>query len=485
MKLRLRLRLKFYPSIEPRLNRTLRLFAAGISVSILAVFVIFIYLNISHEKKSYATSPGANLNQARNGTDALPTSPVNWVNGNLGGSQAHYVEGMSAPFQCVMDFLTPGTQVTITIGYDITNSSKHAFDYLTYYNRIMPHSFALHNTPETIDPLIGTGLGAGTPFTTYTIPAPSSAGSPTVGQPTNSYNALTVSDRKMTLFNGTIDTIYYAVQGDLNASSSETQVVVKYTPVGTTAVLAWGGHLGNRNDWGYTSGSANSAGGISGSPFHMRLISWSYGSLGSQDRSLSGATVGGPSSGSLPVTLVSFTAAVVPGGIKLNWSTASEINNDYFTLEHSAEGIHYYGLDNIDGAGNSTGARNYSYTDENPFSGTNYYRLTQTDFDGKQKVFDGISINRDGEPLALSIVNIYPNPFTEDFSITYNSEKRATTQIEIFNADGRLIYTQPLDSKAGINRFDYNKKVNLLRGIYFVSFVQDKTKTEAKRIVKY
>src|SRR6185295_7010708 len=136
---------------------------------------------VNYEAANAAAS--ANLNQARNGTDALPTNPVNWVNGNLGGSQAHYVEGMSAPFQCVMTGLTIGAQVTITIGYDIRNSSKHAYDYLTHYNRILPHNFLLHSTAETIDPLVGTGLGATTPYTTYAIPVPSTAGSPVAGQP--------------------------------------------------------------------------------------------------------------------------------------------------------------------------------------------------------------------------------------------------------------------------------------------------------------
>ena len=75
-------------------------------------------------------APGVNLNQARNGTDIAPVNPVAWVNGNLGTSNAHYQEGMSAPYQCVMTGLTAGVQVTLTIGYDIRNSNKNAIDYL-------------------------------------------------------------------------------------------------------------------------------------------------------------------------------------------------------------------------------------------------------------------------------------------------------------------------------------------------------------------
>src|SRR5262245_36554875 len=88
-----------------------------------------------------SAAPGVNLNQGRNGTDASPVTPVNWVNGNLGGSQAHYLESMSSPFQCVMTGLTTGVSITLVIGYDVKNSNKNSYDYLTHYSRINPHGF--------------------------------------------------------------------------------------------------------------------------------------------------------------------------------------------------------------------------------------------------------------------------------------------------------------------------------------------------------
>ncbi|HLG33705.1 MAG TPA: T9SS type A sorting domain-containing protein [Bacteroidia bacterium] len=191
------------------------------------------------------------------------------------------------------------------------------------------------------------------------------------------------------------------------------------------------------------------------------------------------------SSAPLPVTLISFTAAAVPQGIQINWSTSSESNNDYFTLEHSADGVQYSALDNIDGSGNSSEALHYAWHDENPFKGMNYYRLTQTDFDGTQKIFSPISISTDDVPFELSVVNVYPNPFTGDFSITYNAENRGMTRLEIRNAEGKLVYTEPLNSSPGINRYDFSKKVALPKGIYFVILAQGKNKTEARRLVKY
>ena len=269
MKLKLSLKVSGSLKAIPRY----KFFAAGIASAFIIALIVVAYFRSGNVDKSLAAAPAANLNQARNGTDPAPTTPVQWVNGNLGGSQAHYIEGMSVPYQCVMTDLVIGTQVTLIIGYDVMNSSKHAFDYLTHYNRLTPHSFLNHSTQEAIDPLAGTGLAAGTAFSTYAIPAPSSAGSPVPGQPTTSFNSLPAAQKLMTLYNGNIDTIYYSIQGNLTASQSETQIVVKFKPTAATAVLIWGGHIGSRSDWGYTSGNPNSAGGISGSPFHMRLIS--------------------------------------------------------------------------------------------------------------------------------------------------------------------------------------------------------------------
>jgi hypothetical protein len=123
--------------------------------------------------------------------------------------------------------------------------------------------------------------------------------------------------------------------------------------------------------------------------------------------------------------------------------------------------------------------------DENPFPGTNYYRLIQTDFDGTQKFFGPISISTGTSPFELSVVNVFPNPFTGDFAISYNSESRGITRLELRNATGKLVYTEPLNSTEGINRYEFSNKINLTKGVYFVTLIQGKKTTEAKRIVKY
>jgi hypothetical protein len=429
------------------------------------------------------SAASANLNQGRNGTDTIPVNPINWVNGNLGVANAHYNEEMSVPFQCIMTGLTPGVQVVLVIGYDVRNSSKNAFDYLTHYDRLLPHNFNLHNTAEAINPLTGTGLSAATPYTTYPIPAPSSAGSTVPGQPTASFNSLPAGERLMTLFNGTIDSMYYVVQGNLTAAQSETQLAIKFTPSGAIAVLAWGGHIGSRNYWGYTSGIPNSAGGISGSPFHMRLNSWSLNNLGNTDRSVSGYTVGPPSSPSLPVELVHFAVSEMPHTNSVEWSTASEVNNNYFKVERSVDGINFETLGTIKGAGNSSLKNNYALIDFTPLNGVSYYRLVQTDFDGMQKTYGPLSVRRNNIATALSVASAYPNPFAEEVSITYTSAYRKVTQVNISNASGNNVAHQTVMADEGTNSFRYSGN-ELPDGIYFITLSQPGEKSVTTVIIK-
>ncbi|MHC1681257.1 MAG: hypothetical protein AB9860_08495 [Methanomassiliicoccales archaeon] len=250
--------------------------------------------------------PSADIDQLKNGAASDPTSPGDWVNGNLNEQGAHYVEGYSIPYRCVMENMPLGIDIVLTIEYDIKHSDRHAIDYLTYYDRMNDplHSDVFGHTSETINPLQDvTGVSA--TIGQYTIPAPTSVGSPVPGQPTQSYNDLVAAEGiaavQMTLFGGTISNIAYGPQGDLTDSQSAQQVMITFELDSETAVLSWGGHIGSRLDWGFDLvGDPLSAGGISGSPYHMRLIAWyspdlpenkNLPNLGNQDRSLNAVAV--------------------------------------------------------------------------------------------------------------------------------------------------------------------------------------------------
>lgn len=85
---------------------------------------------------------------------------------------------------------------------------------------------------------------------------------------------------------------------------------------------------------------------------------------------------------SLPIDLLSFDSEVKNDRVNLLWSTASEVNNDYFNIERSDNGKDWRTISETDGAGNSSQMMNYQIFDNSPISGKAYYRLKQTDFDG-------------------------------------------------------------------------------------------------------
>src|SRR5205085_1883651 len=200
-------------------------------------------------------------------------------------------------YRTVMDQLpTDGTVVSLVIGYDVKVSGSYAIDYLTQYQRLVPHVLFSHRNPEVIAPLSGVA-GVAPVVTTAPIPLPArnlvidpdGAGSePAAAQPATSMAALPDSQRVMTLFGGNLIDVAYVTEGDPAAKSSETQVRVRFTATSPKVVLAWGGHIACRWDWGFNAdGTPRSAGGISGSSYHMRLDNWSFGSLGNMDRSMS------------------------------------------------------------------------------------------------------------------------------------------------------------------------------------------------------
>jgi hypothetical protein len=266
------------------------LFALG-SATVGVVVAFAVWSSGSARGQFVIAPPAANLDQAQNGAAGTPESPVDWVNGNTNSSNSHYIEGYSIPYRVVMTDLPLATPIVLDMGYDIKHSGKHAIDYLTHYNRLEPHGVFAH-LAEEVDPTDGVSgvVDGSAPTSTFPIDPPSSVSpcaSPTPGQPTTSFNSLLAGETVMSLWNGTITDVSYVSEGCLTDAAAETVIRVEFTVTASTAVLAWGGHIGHRDDWG----EGNSAGGISGSPYHMRLKDWNLNNLGNQDRSLSAGAV--------------------------------------------------------------------------------------------------------------------------------------------------------------------------------------------------
>lgn len=176
---------------------------------------------------------------------------------------------------------------------------------------------------------------------------------------------------------------------------------------------------------------------------------------------------------SLPIELVRFTSMCNEGNVSLEWSTVSELNNDYFTIERSVDGINFYEIGTVVGAGNSNSLMEYRFKDFDPSSGVNYYRLKQTDFNGEFSYSSIKASNCKKENVDFSV---YPNPALNNVNISLNSDSKVDYQITA--VDGRVVLE---------GRFKGSKNVDLsllAGGTYFVRVISQSSIFQEKIIKK-
>ena len=124
----------------------------------------------------------------------------------------------------------------------------------------------------------------------------------------------------------------------------------------------------------------------------------------------------GPVGSPLPISLVSFTGFENKDFIELEWVVASQINNDYFTIDHSLDGFNWETITIIDGSGNTSNILIYNYTHKNPNFGINYYRLKQTDYDGKFEIFNPIAVYiKKEKSYIVSRYNLLGQPVNKEY----------------------------------------------------------------------
>ncbi len=182
---------------------------------------------------------------------------------------------------------------------------------------------------------------------------------------------------------------------------------------------------------------------------------------------------GGNSANPLPVELIDFSAFCDDKISHVTWSTASEKNSDYFEVEVSTDLVSWSEVAQVNAAGNSTSKREYSIAD-NLSRDLRYYRLVQVDFDGKQRIYDPISLNCGG---SESVFLIYPNPTSGDFVVSIQNEKLSgEIAVTLNTADGKLISTKTSQAITGVQSI-YFENNQLPAGIYFVRII-DKTGNE-------
>ncbi|MFH2094347.1 MAG: T9SS type A sorting domain-containing protein [Bacteroidota bacterium] len=189
----------------------------------------------------------------------------------------------------------------------------------------------------------------------------------------------------------------------------------------------------------------------------------------------------------LPVELVSFTGYVEDNVVKLEWSTASEINNDYFQLEKSRDGINYETLSIIKGKGTVNKMSYYSALDDVPEQGTTYYRLKQVDFDGKFAYSDMVSVNFHGSILDECKFKIFPNPCIGVCNVKLedcNSADSDEITFYVYDAFGNTVLaSSPKTISQGEAMFSFDSNNKLSPGMYIVRGNASEKKIEDRMII--
>ncbi|MBN2668222.1 MAG: T9SS type A sorting domain-containing protein [Bacteroidales bacterium] len=266
------------------------------------------------------------------------------------------------------------------------------------------------------------------------------------------------------------NTGFYNVDGDWTASWNSGTRQISYT-FANSKNATWGD--GNNGSAGYTCNLYQFCYVADVDPTCSPVVGFQDGlyveddGIGGGGGSTGAANVDISSTGSttnvLPVELIDFTAQLQegkPAFVSIDWSTFSEINNDYFIIERSTDGINYLPINKIDGQGNSTKLHRYQSEDLNPVVGDNYYRLKQVDYNGRATTYNPQLVEL-SESLTFVLL---PNPSNGNFSI----EGESIEKVEITDVYGKLVYNSNFHQ---LNKVQLSLK--LKPAVYFLKVTQN------------
>jgi hypothetical protein len=170
----------------------------------------------------------------------------------------------------------------------------------------------------------------------------------------------------------------------------------------------------------------------------------------------------------LPIELLAFNAECKENKTLVSWITSSELNNDYFTLERSKDGLDYKVITTIKGAGNSNEMKLYSYSDDIQYLGVSYYRLKQTDYDGTVSISKTISV--DCNASTAPDVVFYPNPFTNELITEVANIKSSEATLTLFDMIGNKLMEKKFENISTTNNKFITDLSHIASGVYFANF---------------
>lgn len=180
--------------------------------------------------------------------------------------------------------------------------------------------------------------------------------------------------------------------------------------------------------------------------------------------------------GVLPVDLLFFRAKASLSDVTLSWATASELNSDNFVVEKSDNGLEYKTLAKVNAQGTSVSRVDYEIFDEKPTIGKAYYRLKETDLDGRQTVYEVVLI----EFTGLRITSVYPNPVDNgnEINLEFNFTPAYPLQVSLYDLSGKSLERFQMNSNLA------SMPIRLSPGMYVVKVSSPEYSSVSKFLVR-
>jgi len=415
------------------------------------------YLNIGVAGGGTASSrtyividnPASTALSASGSSGILPSGEFNVVQWNIGASVAASV--YTLPF--VADNLT-SIPLTVTISSAGTNSvagQNGSIEFSTWHTQADNY-----NGTHSIDGLPEDCNNMNSMYTGW-------------GLPTDADNSYRVIDRFWV-----IDMDYHDLTTHLHSSSSYTFS----TPPSFTSIAFT--YLGTSNSTSeVNSPNVLTDGSLLAQTFNSSLNTWT---VFNPTSDVAGGNTSVLTTGSvtpanfyrdwtlsnmtypLPVKLLDFTVQCQNFSAVLNWSTATEQNSNYFTIERTEDGINYEPVGQVKAVGNSSTTNHYSAIDDNPPSVTSYYRLSETDMDGHTENIGTVTFSPCANGTTINAFNT-----TNYINVQINSAESSSSDytIILYNALGQRVINETRAVANGYN--EYTLYTNVAQGVYFLT----------------
>jgi hypothetical protein len=182
----------------------------------------------------------------------------------------------------------------------------------------------------------------------------------------------------------------------------------------------------------------------------------------------------------LPIQMSAFSALLQNKKVNVNWTTQTEVNNDFFTVERSADNVAFTPIGTVDGSGNSNEIRNYQFVDNQPLKGVSYYRITQTDFDGHVSKTNSVVVNN---KMGMSF-SIYPNPATDGRVKLRYEDMSANMNISVQDITGRIIPCEKSLQDNGDIDLIIDERYSSHGGIFIISATDGIQTYKQKLVIK-